>query len=518
MDPRGRRLLDPLEREPEASPLPEAERERPLRAPGSPLLDLQRRAGNAALSRQVARDPAIDVARAQADAQLALFMSHGYALDNFHPSTGGGLFGADVRPVLRATWWWRPCGSRYKFQSPATPFESRAGSPRSVASARLGGQGLRRPRTSSGRTRRRRRGAPMSGGRDPEACGAASATRSSRRSRTGKGLPPVDVRVVIADAPERRRRRREGAVGRRPSTSGPTDAGLEEAMSRPSVPLDEPVDRSTWRRARRTPERHRRRRTRSTSAARRGGEEARYGRGRTRPIPTPDPVRPRGKADVSAGDAAAPAEKFGRDARAPPGMPPFPVTVTGRASCEGTGRPQPARSPRNARATSRTRSSRAARKCSRRAIRKGADGATRGRRPGAASTSPSAPSRATSARSRTSSATCSALDDEYPERRPDDGEPTRRRSPVGGRPSHSALAERLIPGQQPDAGAPQREHHVANGEVVRPHHYVAFLEALGKMTGTAGPVGHRARPRAQALTARATSRSLPSSRAARPAA
>ena len=70
------------------------------------------------------------------------------------------------------------------------------------------------------------------------------------------------------------------------------------------------------------------------------------------------------------------------------------------------------------------------------------------------------------------------LQDEYPT--PDGG--TRD---VGTPVAHSALAERLIPGQQPIL-AHHNEDIMSNGEVVRPHHYVTFLEVLGVMTGTEG--------------------------------
>jgi outer membrane protein OmpA-like peptidoglycan-associated protein len=70
------------------------------------------------------------------------------------------------------------------------------------------------------------------------------------------------------------------------------------------------------------------------------------------------------------------------------------------------------------------------------------------------------------------------LQDEYPT--PDGG--TRD---VGTPVAHSALAERLIPGQQPIL-AHHDEDIMANGELVRPHHYVTFLEVLGAMTGTEG--------------------------------
>jgi hypothetical protein len=85
------------------------------------------------------------------------------------------------------------------------------------------------------------------------------------------------------------------------------------------------------------------------------------------------------------------------------------------------------------------------------------------------------------------------LDDEYPTGDPaTPGGPATAR-PVGARPDHSALAERLIPGQQPI-----RAHHdesiLSNGEQVRPHHYVTFLEALGTVTGTTGSWGVRPAP------------------------
>lgn len=71
------------------------------------------------------------------------------------------------------------------------------------------------------------------------------------------------------------------------------------------------------------------------------------------------------------------------------------------------------------------------------------------------------------------------LGDEYPE-----SDATGSRT-VGQRVAHSALAERLIPGQQPIV-AHHDESIMANGEVIRPYHYVTFLEALGNLTDTVG--------------------------------
>jgi hypothetical protein len=48
---------------------------------------------------------------------------------------------------------------------------------------------------------------------------------------------------------------------------------------------------------------------------------------------------------------------------------------------------------------------------------------------------------------------------------------------------HSALAERLIPGQTPIL-ARDNEDIMSAGGVVKPYHYVTFLEVLGTMTDT----------------------------------
>jgi hypothetical protein len=81
------------------------------------------------------------------------------------------------------------------------------------------------------------------------------------------------------------------------------------------------------------------------------------------------------------------------------------------------------------------------------------------------------------------------LGDEYPTA---DATPATRR-PVGTPVAHSALAQRLIPGQQPIL-AHHDESIMSNGEEVRPYHYVTFLEALGNMTGTTGTWGIRPGP------------------------
>ena len=69
------------------------------------------------------------------------------------------------------------------------------------------------------------------------------------------------------------------------------------------------------------------------------------------------------------------------------------------------------------------------------------------------------------------------LGDEYPN--------TGSGRPVGTPVAHSALAEKLIPGQQPIV-ATDSDNIMAAGQTIRPHHYITFLEVLGTMTGSTG--------------------------------
>jgi outer membrane protein OmpA-like peptidoglycan-associated protein len=68
------------------------------------------------------------------------------------------------------------------------------------------------------------------------------------------------------------------------------------------------------------------------------------------------------------------------------------------------------------------------------------------------------------------------LGDEYP------NAPARK---AGDPVAHSALAQKLIPGQQPIV-ATDNENIMSAGENILPHHYVTFLEVLGTMTKTEG--------------------------------
>ncbi|MEL6141798.1 MAG: DUF4157 domain-containing protein, partial [Bacteroidota bacterium] len=87
------------------------------------------------------------------------------------------------------------------------------------------------------------------------------------------------------------------------------------------------------------------------------------------------------------------------------------------------------------------------------------------------------------------------LGDEYPT---PDG-PTSSRPP-GTPVAHSALAQALIPGQTPIVAVHNR-NIMSNGEDIQPYHYVTFLEVLGNMTGMTGqwsigpgPGGHAHEP------------------------
>lgn len=85
------------------------------------------------------------------------------------------------------------------------------------------------------------------------------------------------------------------------------------------------------------------------------------------------------------------------------------------------------------------------------------------------------------------------LGDEYPTA-------TAESRPPGTPVAHSALAQRLIPGQQPIVAVHNR-NVMSNGEDIQPYHYVTFLEVLDNMTNMSGqweigpgPGGHAHEP------------------------
>ncbi len=466
MDPRARRFLDPDQLDQEQSAAPEAERDLPARAAMPPLLALQRSAGNAMVSRQVAGTT--DIARAQAEAELAMFMAHSWGKENFKPSTGGGLF--DVAYDPRAGEMVVTVRIAFKF-STGNPFD-----PEWFAAiggmAGWVGKGWKAEdfiwkddEKTTWRT---------------QAVADIQSVWSERYTFFTKkpyweGLPPVNVRVVIADAPE------SGDDDKKAQwvvtvNKWPDDAGIEESMSWPS---NRSKNQSTGKL--------------NESSRDAGGVDTpdvnhfsrstatrkRYGQVDT---DNPGPITfAQGKAEVSATDAAA-LQKFGRTLGAPD-MPPFPVTVTGRASSEGA-------ADRN-----RSLSDERARNVSNEIVKggpqvqptsdsKGADGATTDplwRRVDITVGTFESDQRTVVHEF----GHMLGLDDEYPTADPKLATDPAGVRPVGGAPTHAALVQSLMPGQQPVV-AHHSENVMSNGELVRPHHYVTFLEALGTMTGTTG--------------------------------
>jgi len=296
-----------------------------------------------------------------------------------------------------------------------------------------------------------------------------------------EALPPVNVRVVVAPSPVTGAAKAQWVVA---VNKWPDDAGMTESMTWPEARGDQNPGRlhessddddGTW-----APDTTTRSRTTST--------RQRYGQVDT---DNPKTIRfPQGGAAVSAADATA-LRTFGTTLGAPD-IPPFPTTVTGHSSAEGGEEVNRGLSERRAHAVADE-------------IRTGnphtppeekAEGET-----GSAPDDPEwRVARITVGGFDAERSTVVhefghmlGLDDEYPTGDPatPGGPPTSR--PVGARPDHSALAERLIPGQQPLL-AHHDESIMSNGDEVRPYHYVTFLEALGTITGTTGAWGVRPAP------------------------
>jgi outer membrane protein OmpA-like peptidoglycan-associated protein len=290
-----------------------------------------------------------------------------------------------------------------------------------------------------------------------------------------EGLPPVNVRVVIADAPETGDddKKAQWVVS---VNKWPDDAGLQESMA---WPKDRSKNQSTG---------HLEESSRdaggSTSPdvnhfSRSTGTRNRYGQVAT---DNPTPIQfAQGKAEVSATDAAA-LRTFGATLGAGD-MPPFPVTVTGRASSEGTQDRNTALSEERARNVS-NEIVRGGPQLQPTSESKGADGATQDpawrRVDIVVGTFESDQHTVVHEFGH-----MLGLDDEYPTADPVNvGDPPGAR-PVGGAPTHAALVQTLMPGQQA-VQAHHSDNVMSNGEVVRPHHYVTLLEALGTTTGTTG--------------------------------
>jgi outer membrane protein OmpA-like peptidoglycan-associated protein len=290
-----------------------------------------------------------------------------------------------------------------------------------------------------------------------------------------EGLPPVNVRVVVADAPP------TGDEGKKAQwvvtvNKWPSDANLKEAMTWPK-------DRSKNQSKGRLQETNRDaggvEKPDSETRSRSTGARKRYGQ-----VDTDNPGQilfAKGKSEVSASDAAA-LQAFGRTLGAAD-MPPFPVTVTGRASKDGS-------ADRNA-----SLSEARARNVSNEIVKGGAQVQPTSDSKGAegASEDPAWQRADITVGSFESEQRTVVhefghmlgLDDEYPTADPALPTDPAGERPVGAPPTHAPLVQALMPGQQPVL-AHHSENVMSNGEVVRPHHYVVFLEALGTVTKTPG--------------------------------
>jgi outer membrane protein OmpA-like peptidoglycan-associated protein len=434
---------------------------------GTPLAavqQLQRSAGNAAVSRllqrgggglgaALMRQPAAVCSPAD-QAKLDELMAGTYTREDFHPSTGRGLFDATYVPAdgnLTIT-----LGITFNFVNgnPADPtWVASVGGP-AVAATYTPDQFNWTPEEQNDwKANALSQVTAIWGGRytffTQKECWAAT-------------LPPVNVTIDIVERP---------AAGANKShfvttvNKWPTEPGHRDSVTPPGA-----ADQSTARfhesgaeGIENPDESHFRRTT---------GSRARYGevdRDNPRTIRFPQNVTDPSDADKTA------LRKFG-ETLGKPYMPPFPVTLTAHSSSEG------------AEDLNMRISEDRGRSVSNEIVSGGAQtqptlvpvGET-----GAAPTPEWRRVDITVGAFEADQTTVAhefghmfGLGDEYPTA--DAGS-----RPVGTPVAHSALAEKLIPGQEPIL-ARHNDNIMSNGEVVRPHHYVTFLEVLGAMTGTEG--------------------------------
>ncbi|WP_217922982.1 OmpA family protein [Miltoncostaea oceani] len=453
---------------------------RPEPAAAHPLLALQRAGGNAALSRLIAgrggvlaRDPDPD-AGAAPPADLVAFMGMSYVFKDVKPTTGGGLFDLAYEPTTGDMVVTVKIHFDFRDGNLLDPtwLTAVGGLPGVIAKGWTIDQFIWSD--------------------DEKAAWSASAIAQIQEvwserfvffsQKPGwESLPPVNVRVVVAESPKTGPGKAQWVVA---VNKWPDDAGMTEAMTWSGVRGDQNTGRlhesSADAGGAGDPD--------SVHRTRTTGSRARYGQ-----VDTDNPGTisfPKGGADLTPEDATR-LQTFGATLGAPD-IPPFPVTVTGHASAEGEEERNFTLSRRRADAVAD-------------AIVKGSPHRTpEVRAEGEAGAAPDDPAwRIVRITVGAFEATRTVvvhefghmlgLDDEYPTEDPAvPGGPATAR-PVGARPDHSALAERLIPGQQP-IQAHHDESIMSNGDEVRPYHYVTFLEALGTITGTTGTWGVRPAP------------------------
>ena len=452
--------LTPTAETPKAARLaqPEHRTARPLRH--AALRALQTARGNEAVQRRLGplavlqRQELTPPAAAPA-ADLAGFMSRTYELENHHPSTGRGLFNAAYNPTTGdLTITVKVCFD-FRSGNPADPtFVTRVGGP-AAAAAFTPDQFTWTPEESAEWE--------TNALSDMESVWSNRHTFHSTRAGF-ETLPTVRVSVDVVPIPIARRDEAHYVVQ---VHKWPQEPGLTDSIDRPAAGANQSTGRlhESGTNGITTPD--------ENHFVRDTGTRARYGDADTAnpgqvffrvgesQLREPDLGRVRGLGNV-----------LGRD-----DMPPFAVTVTGRASADGQIGPNQLLSEDRAREVSNI------------LVQEGAKvqptviglGET-----GAAPTADFRRAEIQIGEFQSDQRTVVhefghmlGLADEYPAA---DGAASRT---VGQEVAHSDLAETLIPGQQPIL-AHHSENVMSNGEVVRPHHYVTFLEALGTMTSSAG--------------------------------
>jgi outer membrane protein OmpA-like peptidoglycan-associated protein len=420
---------------------------------------LQRTAGNAAVARALQQRALMreDTATCSpADqAKLDEILAKTWTKEDFHPSTGRGLFDAEYVPGdgrLTIT-----LGIAFSFLNgnPADPtWVASVGGPANAA------------------TYKAEQFNWTTDEQDQWKANAVSTIQGiwgnqyrffTQKACWADRLPPVNVKVKVVDRPATGEGKAHFVTS---VTKWPTEPGLEESVTPPGATADQSTARfhEGAENGITTPDVDQY----STSTRSRGryGQvdtdnpgTIRFGQGRSEPTP----------------EDKTKLQNFGKTLGAAD-MPPFPVTVTGHSSSEG--RPE-----RN-----QVLSEERARNVTNEIVTGGAQRQPTTVGVGATGAAPTPEWRRADITVGTfdSSQTTIAheaghmlgLGDEYPTA---DGGHRDVGTPV----AHSALAERLIPGQQPIV-AKHSENIMSTGTDVKPHHYVTFLEVLGVMTGTAG--------------------------------
>lgn len=431
----------------------------PARTPAALMLQLQRSAGNAAVTGMLRRRAMVmreDTATCSpADqAKLDELLSKTWTTEDFHPSTGRGLFDAVYAPGdgdLTIT-----VGITFKFVNgnPADPtWVASVGGPAKAATYKP---------------------EQFNWTKDEQDAWKGNALAKVRDTWAGKyvfftqkecwagQLPPVKVAIEIVDRPETGEGKSHFVTT---VNKWPTEPGLEESVTPPGT-ADQSTARFQESGADGIEHPDSDHRVRDTSSRAKYGEADRD---------NPGTIHFEKNQREPSADDTTKLRTFGTTL-GKPYMPPFPVTVTGHSSSEG--KPE----------YNQTLSEDRARGVSNEIVAGGAQKQPTLVALGPTGAGPTPEWRRvdiTVGKFEADQTTVAhefghmfGLGDEYPT--PDGGS-----RDVGTPVAHSALAEKLIPGQQPIV-AHHSDDIMSNGEVVRPHHYVTFMEVLGKMTGTEG--------------------------------